>query len=590
MASKATNLQKPQAPMRLRDYQTEALDTIRDKYHAGCRRQLVKLPTGTGKTMLFANLLSHMGLAGRLMVLVHRDELVRQAADKLSLWNPGASIGIEKASEYAGAARLVVASVPTIGLSTKRADERLRSFAPHSFDALVIDEAHHAVADTYRTVVDHFRQNDRLLLVGVTATPNRADGEGLDQVFDEITVDRDILWGIRSGWLVNMRGYRAKTHTDITEVRSTHGDFVESDLSKVINTPDRNRILVDAWVAYGRDRQTIVFTGDIQHAKDVATMFQRRGIRATAVWGNDPDRKEKLAAHRTGDLKVVVNCALLTEGYDDWRVGCVMFARPLRSETLYTQICGRGTRIEDGVGNLVDALKAGLKTKEDCIVIDLVDNTRRHKLVTLSSLAGMSQDADLDGDTFTNAIDAVERLRSEYPNKRPKSFKSLAELAGYEEVDLFARYEFPEELTAFAKFSWVKGGDDMYFLSLPDKERVTVKKDILGHWSLRLWREVAPIGDINDPFSHRNTAATLSNLLRVPAVPDLAAAIKKAEQAVELTRPQARGLLARKASWRGNPPTEKQLALCRRLGILVSQAATCGQVSAAISAAFGGAR
>ena len=391
----------PKLPhLTLRPYQRAALEASKRRFDAGITRQLIALPTGTGKTVLFAHLLRHHSIDKRMLVLVHRQELADQAERRIRQCNPGVRIGVEMGSRDALGEQIVIAGVQSIGASTGAG--RLRSFAPDRFGAIVCDEAHHAIASTYRRVFEHFRLFDadnKTLLLGVTATPVRSDGRGLDGVFQEIVHNMPILDAMRQGGLCDLKAYRIKTSVDLDRARAYRdGDFVEAELGSVVNTHLRNSRIVTDWIDHGQNRQTVVFCVTIQHAKDLAECFKLAGVRADCLWGTDPDRGRKLDKHKRGEITVLTNCGVLTEGYDDWQISCILLARPTKSELLFTQMIGRGTRIEDGIDNLVSARNRNEPLKKpDCIVIDVVDNSREHRLVNMATLFGFEVDHDFGG-------------------------------------------------------------------------------------------------------------------------------------------------------------------------------------------------
>ena len=184
--------------------------------------------------------------------------------------------------------------------------------------------------------------------------PQRGDGRALAEIFEKITYSYGIRPAIEDGWLVDVKGFRVNTNINLDNVRVSKGDFEQGELEDTVNNPERNSRVVKSWLDKGEDRQTIVFTVGIQHAQDLAKEFQRHGVAAEAIWGNDPERALKLEAHRDGRITVLTNCGVLTEGYDDWRVGCILLARPTKSGMLFAQMIGRGTRLQEGTGNLKD--------------------------------------------------------------------------------------------------------------------------------------------------------------------------------------------------------------------------------------------
>jgi ATP-dependent helicase IRC3 len=261
------------------------LTRIHEAYRTGKRRVVVSLPTGTGKTVVFAHFPQYFKMKKRLLVLAHREELLLQARNKFLDVDPGLKVEIEQSGSRASQdAKVVIASVPTLGRS---GSSRLKQLNPDDFFLIVVDEAHHAVAPTYRRIFEHFglfNADTPRYLVGFTATPRRGDKQGLGEVFQEVCYARDLREMILAGYLCHIAGWRVDSDTSLDEVKVRHGDFVESQLAAVVNTGDRNQLLVNAYRQYAKGRRTIVFCVDVEHAKAVSTTFQSAGFRAAAVW------------------------------------------------------------------------------------------------------------------------------------------------------------------------------------------------------------------------------------------------------------------------------------------------------------------
>jgi len=216
--------------IKLRPYQTEALESIQLHLDKGVKKQLVVLPTGSGKTVIFSNIPQTIKDSLPMLVLAHRGELLTQAKEKILWSNPHLDVQIEKAEDTAELCDVVVASVPTLG----RADsERIKKYPKDYFKTIIVDEAHHAAAETYRRILDYFQPT---FLLGVTATPQRSDSVRLTDVFDEITYYKTIQDLIKEGYLCRLIGYRIQTDTDISEVETSHGDYIASQLEETINT------------------------------------------------------------------------------------------------------------------------------------------------------------------------------------------------------------------------------------------------------------------------------------------------------------------------------------------------------------------
>ena len=369
----------PESVKALRSYQRQCLERLRQRYREGKRRLLVSLPTGTGKTVIFAQFPHYFRMKKRLLVLAHREELLEQARQKFHDADPTLGVEVEQAGRHASAeCKVVIASVPTLG---RAASTRLAALDPQDFYLIVADEAHHAVAKSYRAIFEHFglfAADTPRMLVGFTATPRRGDQQGLGEVFEEIAYSRSLEEMIRERFLCPVAGWRVTSDVNLDAVQVRGGDFVESQLARAVDVAERNALLLRAYQDLARHRRCIVFCVNVAHARDVATRFREAGIRAAAVWGAMPkeERRTTLAQLSRGALEVVTNCNVLTEGFDEPRVDCILMGRPTRSRLLYAQMVGRGTRLHP--------------EKSDLLVIDVADNTRQHTLAGLHVLFDLS--------------------------------------------------------------------------------------------------------------------------------------------------------------------------------------------------------
>jgi ATP-dependent helicase IRC3 len=535
--------------MKLRQYQQECLERIRGRYKKGARRLLVSLPTGTGKTVVFAAMPRFFEMKKRMLVLAHRQELLEQAAAKFAAVAPDLSVGIEQGSRSAPSdARIVIASVPTVG---REASSRLLRLDPEQFYLVVVDEAHHAVAATYRRVFDHFKlfaNDSKRLLVGFTATPRRGDKQALSEVFEQIAYARSLPEMVREGFLCPVRGWRVHSKTDIGAVRIRHGDYVESDLARAIDVPERNRLVVDAYESLASGRRAIAFCVNVAHVQGLSAAFAERGIPAAPVWGAMPEdeRRSALRRFRDGEVSVLTNCNVLTEGFDEPRVDCVLMARPTRSHLLYAQMVGRGTRLYE--------------TKSDLLVIDIVDNSARHRLADLNSMFDLPSTLDLGGLSAIDVADRLERVGVDSPWVDIGRIERADELPlAAERVDLF-RFEPPAEIAPLTSFAWCASPDGGYRLNLADGEWIDLREDNLGRWG-----------------------ATIANPLDPVTMPPLTADVHLAVQAVDALvrrhRPKCVRFLTIDAGWRGQQPTEKQLDVLRQRGVPVPEGLTRGQAS-----------
>lgn len=491
----------------LRPYQTEALKNIKTEFFENnITHQVIRLPTGTGKTIVFSKLPDTMGLGQRRMItLVHREELAQQAANKMAALNPEATVGIEMANNFANDAQLVIASVPTLNKSSKR----LSTFVPESVGILTTDECHHAVSPSYQNIFHYFntKQRNDILNLGVTATINRADGKGLNEIYDKLVYDLSIYRAIKDGWLVDLKGLKIKTSTSLDDVKTFGGDFENEALTKTINTPLRNSLILKSYLEHGEGRKFVAYTSSVEHARVLASVMKEGGLAVNAVWGGDPDRHAKLEAHRNGDLVGIVNCELLTEGYDDPGISCIIMARPTKSTTLYTQMLGRGTRLPAGIDNLNRAISDGVEiSKRDCLILDFVDSTSRHSLANLPTLFGLSQEADLKGKPLSQVIEQMEELKEKHPDLNLHYLADLDNIDAFvEQAELF-NLQTPPEVIQLSHFSWFRMEDGDYYLPLKDNQFVFLLQDFIGNWEIH--------GHVKDYTVNKKGYTTLEEVVK----------------------------------------------------------------------------
>ena len=486
--------------MNLRPYQEEALQAVVDNLCAGIRQQLLVLATGLGKTVIAAQLPTVLKdiAPGKLLFIAHRNELLTQAKDKIQAWNPTLKIGLEKAESHADPNDdVIIACNASIG---RTGSTRMEHFWD-DISVIVIDEVHHAVADSYLNILNDsgvLLPDSKKVLIGLTATPKRHNRKrtgqtdlldedeliSLKSIFKKVVYSYGIRKGIKQGYLAPLCGFRINTRTSLDNVKTTAGDFQVDQLSNAVNTFERNAQVVKAWKDNIKDKQTLCFTVDVQHAKDLAETFLRNGVMAQPIYGDDPQRAEKLKWFESGKVQVLCNCALLTEGFDSPSVACIVLARPTKSGSLYTQMIGRGTRLKEG--------------KENCTVIDICDNYRRCSLVTLPSLLGLNPEMDLQGTSVTAAAEKMEELQEKYPTVDLSHLTDLGAVNSYiESLDLFSE-PYTEEVKEFSKLTWMGCSDGSYVLQIPEKqelkgmfyahkhERLAIAENELGEYVLSI--------------------------------------------------------------------------------------------------------
>ncbi|HUO65114.1 MAG TPA: DEAD/DEAH box helicase [Terriglobales bacterium] len=364
-------------PHGLRPYQREAAGAALAKL-GGAGSTLIVMATGLGKTQTFGAIAA--GWPGRVLVLAHREELLDQARVRLQAM-AGELVGLEQADFWAGDERIVVASVQSLVNSKRR--ERFK-VAP--FSLIIIDEAHHTTAKSYRKILETFPEAKKL---GVTATPDRGDGTALGDIFETVAYERGIETGISDGYLVPVSVRQViLEQVDLSKVSTTAGDLNLGQLDEEM--VKANHAVAEATLREAGDRKTIVFSTKVETAHDLAATFNKLATRrvAAAVDGETPteQRRALLREHAAGGFQFLVNVGIATEGYDSPGVACVAIARPTKSRALYTQMAGRGLRVLPGLVEglaAVEARKAAVEAsaKPNCLLLDFVGNAGRHKLL-----------------------------------------------------------------------------------------------------------------------------------------------------------------------------------------------------------------
>lgn len=342
----------------LRPYQQQARDRIHAEWDAGHTRTLLVLPTGTGKTIVFASVAADQVRAGdRVLILAHRGELLEQAADKLQR-STGLVSAVEKAESTCLDSwfRVVVGSVQTLQRTA-----RLERFPQDYFGTIIIDEAHHAITDGYRRILDYF---SGAKVLGVTATPDRGDMRNLGEVFDSLAFEYKLTDAIKEGYLCKIMAQTIPLQLDITSVTMSGGDYAVGDLGTALD-PYLERIAAEM-ARRCKSRKTVVFLPLIKTSQKFRDLLNTYGFRAAEVNGQSDDRRQVLADFDAGKYNVLCNSMLLTEGWDCPSVDCVVVLRPTKVRSLYSQMVGRGTRLSPG--------------KTDLLLLDFLWMTDKHEL------------------------------------------------------------------------------------------------------------------------------------------------------------------------------------------------------------------
>ncbi|WP_327436120.1 DEAD/DEAH box helicase [Streptomyces sp. NBC_01201] len=510
-----------------RPYQTTAIQALTAGWAGPNNRLAIVLPTGAGKTVVFANLIAQMRHQlgrKRALVIAHREELIEQAAAKIRAVCPDLKVGIVKAERnHHRFMDVVVASVQTLAVERRRE-------AIQDIGMVIVDECHHAAASTYRTVLEHFGAWSGTPVAGFTATMTRGDG-GLGEVWQDVVYTLDILEMIGDGYLCDVRGKRVTVAgLDLDQVKTRGGDLQDGQLGQALDDSGAAATIAAAYTEHAADRPGVVFTPTVATAQSMAAAFTDAGISASAIWGNMPrdQRARELARYKSGAVQVLTNCMVLTEGFDAPWTSCVVIARPTKSPGLYCQMVGRGLRLHDG--------------KRDALVLDVMGASTRHKLASIVDLTAQ----DVGEIPEDRPLREVVEERQAAAEARRLAVHQLQ----FEEMDLFGR----------SSTLWLRTDAGTWFMPLRQDMFLFLVRDPGGR-TYRVHRWDATEG-VRPPHPD-------------PSLP-LASAMQWAERAGRALVPAA--FVARHAAWRAKPPTPRQLGYCRSRGIEVPRGATTGEV------------
>lgn len=344
--------------MELRPYQAEAKAAVFEQWDKGTLKTLLVLPTGCGKTIVFAKVAEDCVRQGyRVLILAHRGELLEQAADKIKK-STNLGCATEKAEQTCLGSwfRITVGSVQSM-----QREKRLSQFSENYFNVIIIDEAHHCISDGYQKVLQHFPSAK---VLGVTATPDRGDMRNLGEFFESLAYEYTLPKAIREGYLSPIKAMTIPLQLDLSGVSIQSGDFKAGDIATALD-PYLHQI-ADEMMKYCRDRKTVVFLPLVKTSQKFKEILNEKGFKAAEVNGESKDRAEVLEAFDKGEYNVLCNSMLLTEGWDCPSVNCVIVLRPTKVRSLYSQMVGRGTRLCEGKSHL--------------LLLDFLWHTERHEL------------------------------------------------------------------------------------------------------------------------------------------------------------------------------------------------------------------
>ncbi len=400
----------------LRPYQAEAKQAILSAWDEGYRKTLLVLPTGCGKTVVFASVTEEQVNKGhRVLILAHRGELLSQAADKLRT-----ASGLESVLEKAESTSLGSFFPVTVGSVQSLAQEKRLARFPHNyFDDIIVDEAHHCLSDSYQRVLAHFGSAN---ILGVTATPDRGDQKNLGEYFDNKAYEYSMTQAIREGYLCPIKAQMIPLELDIGSVGITSGDFAAGEIGNALE-PYLAQIAQEM-LRYCKGRKTVVFLPLVATSQKFCRMLNEVGLKAAEVNGNSDDRSEVLEDFEAGKYDVLCNSMLLTEGWDCPAVDCVVILRPTKVRSLYQQMVGRGMRLFPG--------------KENLLLLDFLWMTSRHDLCRPSALiskdekiAAMMDKQLQEEDDGIDLIEAEEQAERDVLAEREAALaKQLSEMRG----------------------------------------------------------------------------------------------------------------------------------------------------------------
>ena len=484
-----------------RDFQSHTIENVHKSfYEAGIQRQLIVYATGLGKTILFVYLHAMIMPEEKSLFIVDRQELAFQTKKSIRKMNPEIRVGIEMNTYRATKDDdIVILSVDSFG---KEGSKRIMRYPPDHFKKIFVDEAHVSTTKRYERVLNYFgASTDNLipgnLLVGLTATPNRTDGIKLNKIFDDVTDNKNLFWGIENGWLTDVEIHEEDTGVDISGVKATRSDFDLNELSIALNVNTRNEQIVKAYDQHGNNKRSIVYCAQVAHAYDVAALFRHYGIEARTIAHNTPkaERREIIEAYHNDEIKVLTNFGTLTTGFDDTELGLIIMGRPMKSDLLFQQSLGRGPR--PSLTACVDLWRTpedrrrsiARSTKPYVKIVDLVDNFGSNNVISMASIAGLSNNVKIpDGKKlYKEVVEPLKRAQMEHhiDTSQVRSLDQI-ELVLRKKTRISMQMVKPVvELKKMTPYAWAKIGTDQYEISvLSHNLALLIKKNLVDRYEL----------------------------------------------------------------------------------------------------------
>jgi superfamily II DNA or RNA helicase len=474
----------------LREYQQNAISKSIAAYQAGRKRQFIAHATGLGKTCIIVNLAREYKRAGidlkQVWIVVPTAEIAEQTKEEVEAWDPALKVMIEKAGEHADKdCNVVVASAQSIGRKKDdRGKARTQRFDKDQIGAVVVDECHRTGNKMWDEAISNLgivvdrdtlgmgSVEDTKLLIGFSATPRRTDGDTA-YLFGEEPIDSiDVLTGIKRGWLADVKCVQEFTKTDLKNVKVEGNDFEERSLVDTINTPERNAFIVAKWKKQLDGQSTIVYCRNRAHVQAVTEEFQKEGVKADLLTGEHSraQREDKLRKLRNGETTVLVNCAVLREGFNMPSLRGIVMTSPTMSENVYLQPVGRVTRRDEQSGKVQGTL------------LDIRDVSTHHRTIGPAILAGIDLNLDPEGRTITKMNDAKPKRPLDTDGEADEN----AELVGttFSEVKYTSlnASQMPQTtpLARESRCPWVRLGDRHYVMAWYLSQ--TRKEDLKYRW------------------------------------------------------------------------------------------------------------
>jgi len=379
-----------------RPYQKKAVDAVLSRFKTDSTKLLLHLPTGAGKTIiaiLIIERLLALSDTDKILFIAHREEILDQTRKTIKRHLPTIDVQIEQGARHSSQeAQITIASVQSL-------IKRKEQYNPQDFSMIICDECHHALAPTWTEVLSYFYENKRhdTLLLGMTATPKRSDGRSALSVFNETAFEISRVELQDLGYLVPMQYYMVRTDLNLDNVKIAGGDYQVGALSKVMNAPENRALALNAWMERGLGKKTIAFCAGVQHARQMAANFEQLGIKAQVIDAKTSNRAKILKKFKTKEVEVLTNYGVLTEGFDDPEIECILMARPTTSPLVYTQCIGRGLRPNKG--------------KKACTIIDIIDRSTHQLQYGAAEMCGLPRNWRSKGRDPHREYNAMSKIK-----------------------------------------------------------------------------------------------------------------------------------------------------------------------------------